>query len=310
MLTREEYIRQSVEINLFFLRIIKEHLIFAAASFTPKDTKLITESINLKMQFEQLLSRTIPLADGLISQEVLSSGEIVTPFTLKAELATQHYTGIPIETRLTRAQTVIRPALNNNIVMGLENHVFMLNEHALKLTCYAISTKKKLYKDVVECKTFTHLYPELLHHVIEEAGYYFEILKKLQRRDDMTITLKKIVEYQVFWNHIMSEHGEFIRGMLDPSEEELIDIADKFADEFDDLFKAAKDASEKAAMEVVTKKSTEETSKFREFKMQGTKGIIDCKIKSVILPLLADHVLRESSHYLRLLKCFKRLEEE
>ena len=33
----------------------------------------------------------------------------------------------------------------------------------------------------------------------------------------------------------------------------------------------------------------------------GAKGISGCKIRSVILPLLADHVLREANHYIRLL---------
>ena len=31
------------------------------------------------------------------------------------------------------------------------------------------------------------------------------------------------------------------------------------------------------------------------------KGILECKIQGLILPLLADHVLREANHYLRLL---------
>ena len=39
----------------------------------------------------------------------------------------------------------------------------------------------------------------------------------------------------------------------------------------------------------------------REFKTAGTEGITDCKIRSIILPLLADHVLREANHYLRIL---------
>ena len=34
----------------------------------------------------------------------------------------------------------------------------------------------------------------------------------------------------------------------------------------------------------------------------GVEGIETCKIKSIILPLLADHVLREANHYLRLLE--------
>ncbi len=52
----------------------------------------------------------------------------------------------------------------------------------------------------------------------------------------------------------------------------------------------------------LTKKTAEETEKYQNFKTAGTIGINDCKIKSVILPLLADHVLREANHYLRILK--------
>lgn len=44
-----------------------------------------------------------------------------------------------------------------------------------------------------------------------------------------------------------------------------------------------------------------EVIKLRDFKEEATKGILGCKIKSVILPLLADHVVREANHYIRLL---------
>ena len=52
----------------------------------------------------------------------------------------------------------------------------------------------------------------------------------------------------------------------------------------------------------MTASSLEKTVKLRDFKAAGTKGIQECKIRSVILPLLADHVLREANHYIRLLK--------
>ena len=51
-----------------------------------------------------------------------------------------------------------------------------------------------------------------------------------------------------------------------------------------------------------TGKAFQETKRYREFKAEGTKGITECKIAGLILPLLADHVLREANHYLRLLK--------
>ena len=42
--------------------------------------------------------------------------------------------------------------------------------------------------------------------------------------------------------------------------------------------------------------------RFKDFKQAGTEGIAACKIRSIILPLLADHVLREANHYIRLLR--------
>jgi len=45
-----------------------------------------------------------------------------------------------------------------------------------------------------------------------------------------------------------------------------------------------------------------ETKKFRDFKVAGVEGIENCKIRSLILPLLADHVLREANHFIRILE--------
>ena len=50
-----------------------------------------------------------------------------------------------------------------------------------------------------------------------------------------------------------------------------------------------------------SKGSKELTEEYQKFKTAGTEGILGCKIRSIILPLLADHLLREANHYLRLL---------
>lgn len=90
----------------------------------------------------------------------------------------------------------------------------------------------------------------------------------------------------------------FIRGLLDPSEEELFNTADGFAKDYAKLLNVSRNAHDKT----LANESLQETIKFRDFKEAGTKGIEQCKIRSIILPLLADHVLREANHYIRLLK--------
>lgn len=94
----------------------------------------------------------------------------------------------------------------------------------------------------------------------------------------------------------------FIRGLLDPSEEELICTADKFAIDFENLLARAR-KQDCRATGGITEKSLKETRELKEFKTAGTKGILECKIESIILPLLADHVLREANHYIRILEC-------
>ena len=165
-----------------------------------------------------------------------------------------------------------------------------------------ISIKEDLYKSVLECKVYIWLYPHLLKHVIEEAEIYLKILEGLENLDENVIK-DELVKREVFWNEIMKEHSEFIRGLLDPTEKILIDTADEFAELFEKLEEEAKEVLEKKLPPgEITKKSKKATEDIIEFKTSAVKGLTNCKIKAIILPLLADHVLREANHYLRLLK--------
>ena len=90
----------------------------------------------------------------------------------------------------------------------------------------------------------------------------------------------------------------FIRGLLDPTETELMTSADEFAKEYAALLSACQHAQD----QTLTSDSLQETIRFKDFKTAGVQGIEQCKIRSIILPLLADHVLREANHFIRLLQ--------
>jgi gamma-glutamyl:cysteine ligase YbdK (ATP-grasp superfamily) len=152
---------------------------------------------------------------------------------------------------------------------------------------------------------FTTNYPLLIDHILREAKLYLLTVQRLQNREEVN-ALKEAYEQELFWNRIMAEHSKFIRGLLDPTEEELFKAADNFGKEFDQLTNEAKQAIDKTIpISKVTDDSLRATQKIREFKTQGTKGILECKVKSIIIPLLGDHTIREASHYLRLLKMFE-----
>lgn len=301
MLSREEFINMSIVENLFFARIMKEHLIFVAATLPIVNCELILKVENFKDELENYLLETIMLSEGMVVNNAITSNELVTPYTLNAENLTTTYTGICINTELTKMEMDFVPIREPYCSPNLEDKVYELNNRGINLITELINMKESLYNSVIKCEVFIFLYPHLLEHVIEEAKTYLEILNALQARDEITLK-DKLLQKEIFWNEIMKEHSEFIRGLLDPTEIELIKTADEFAMLFYALTKEAKRVLENnLPKNEITQKSKEATKNIIKFKTSAVNGLIQCKIKAIILPLLADHVLREANHYNRIL---------
>lgn len=291
----------SLELHLFFGRIMKEHALFLMAGFPSKNTAYIKEADWYRTQFEELLRETVMLADCSVSSGLLRSDEIVTEYTMGAEKRTSFLTGISIDSRITAAEKNLR-------AMGqceFSSHkiprkrIRELNQRALRLTSGLISFKEKILKDMSGCRLFTFNYPLLVEHIQREAKLYRELTAEIEREG--MLSDHNIRKAELFWNQIMMEHALFIRGLLDPTEETLIQTADEFAEEYKSLLNEAK-KRDLQTCEELTRKTIQETERYRDFKAAGTKGIIDCRIAGLILPLLADHVLREANHYLRILE--------
>lgn len=295
----ENYIRKSLEIHLFFGRIMKEHSLFLKAGFTPANQQFINKAECLKNDFEKLLCDAVMLSDGVVSADILNSGEVVTEFTSLAEKQTECFTGISINREITEKELALssgcRKCGNGNI-SSKYRQVGNLNRTSLRLLNELIAFKETVLENVLNCRMFTMNYPLLIEHIIREAKLYRKYIRTLERFGD--ITNQSMKETECFWNQIMMEHAQFIRGLLDPTEAELFDTADEFACEYAKLLECCNNAHS----QTMTGKSLEETLKFRDFKAAGAKGIQQCQIRSVILPLLADHVLREANHYIRLLE--------
>ncbi|HCF70080.1 MAG TPA: hypothetical protein DER33_00550 [Syntrophomonas sp.] len=304
MLSNEDYVRQSLELNLFFLRIMKEHSFFIEGGFTPANPDLAKQADAFKKHYEALLKEAVSLADRCISPDVASSGEIVTNFTLNAEKATQFFTGIPIDTSITLAELALNKGVQHLNLQTLLQQVADLNQRAIAITQALINFKTQVLDRILACRIFTFNYPLLIDHIRREAILFVELLTRLQNRVVVDI-IRFAVEQETFWNRIMAEHAKFIRGLLDPTEEALFQTANNFGREFDMLTAEAMAVHTQInLLHLVTQKSLRETVRIRDFKRQGTEGILACKIRSIILPLLGDHVLREANHHLRLLKIF------
>ena len=299
LLSKQEFILISMEINIFFQRIMKEHLFLIETNLQPVECDYIEEAKMLKQNFEQLLSETVYYGSGVISESSIRSNEFVTPYTLRAEEVTSMFTGAKIDTRITKAEYELGKASKYNYRKDLEKVAHDINSKSYCLLEDVIAFQEKLISKSLECKIFITLYDEMLEHDTREAKYYLELLKCLRNR---TLPNNTLCEELNFWNNIMGEHAQFIDGMLDPTERKLKQTAASTAKAFEKLVLECVRTTEKQ----ITLASLDSTDEIRDFKRSSTEVILKCKIKSLIPPILADHVLREANHYLRLLCMIKR----
>ncbi|MDL0182998.1 DUF2935 domain-containing protein, partial [Clostridioides difficile] len=294
----------SLELHLFFSRIMKEHALFLEAGFTNKNYNLAMEADHYKKQFEDLLSYTVSASNGIIRPDILYSEELVTTLTSVAEQKTEEFTGIEINKNITTRELNLQSGVNPQVGQDLVNYVAQLNSDAIRLLDGLINFKERVLDGVLSCTIFTSNYPLLLEHIIHEANLYRSYVVDLENKID--IESKNAKEIELFWDHIMMEHALFMRGLLDPSEGELINTSNDFAIKFNELIEKTNEMTD-SNIKNITEETLNETVEFKDFKEAGASGIEQCKIKSIILPLLADHVLREANHYIRILESYKNM---
>lgn len=295
----KEYVVLSLETHLFFGRIMKEHALFLLAGFPAKETGFIRRADQFRKEFEEGLRWTVKLADGIVSKSVLNSGEVVTEFTEKAECQTKNLTGIPIDTKITETEERLRAGNCGMVSRETVSQVRMLNQQMLRSLNGLISFKEEILREVTRCRLYTANYPLLIEHILREAKLYRQTVSELEQRG--RIAAPDLRNLEIFWNQIMMEHAQFIRGLLDPTECGLMETADGFAKDYCRLLEEARQQDCKA-MHALTARTLQTTKQYQQFKTAGTEGITGCEIRSIILPLLADHVLREANHYLRILE--------
>lgn len=302
----ENYMTLSLETHLFFSRIMKEHAFFLEAGFPCKNEDWIQKADSFRQQFEQLLADVIKISNGRVNRPILESDELVTEFTINAEKRTGCLSGVAFNTELTRMEQNLRPGPYRDNSRELMRTVHQINERALRLLNGLIEFKETILREVENGRLFTFNYPLLIEHILREARLYRSAIDNLMH--NRQVSYKGLLGTEDFWNQIMMEHALFIRGLLDPSEAELIQTADDFAMDYQKLLDMARTQDYKASQELAGA-SLKETLEYQKFKTAGTKGILNCEIASLILPLLADHVLREANHYIRILKCGKMRED-
>jgi hypothetical protein len=185
------------------------------------------------------------------------------------------------------------------------------NMEVYQATTHIWAFKRKVLGLILSCQIITNNSPLLVDHVSREAAYFMNRLEQLNK-GILEPLPDAIINENVFFLRLMADHAKFIAHLLDPSERNLIADANDFSYQFDQLLFQAVDLEsmrpESQTGPMLTRFIEENrpaVQSLRDFKQTARELIEECRLRSNIHPLLADHTFREANRFLELLDRFE-----
>ncbi|MEF3306010.1 DUF2935 domain-containing protein [Paenibacillus sp. GYB003] len=186
------------------------------------------------------------------------------------------------------------------------------NEEIYNAVSHIWAFKRKVLGLILTCQLpGANNFPLLVDHVSREANYFRNRLAELNsgRLEPLP---DAIIDENVFFLRIMADHAKFISHLLDPSERKLVEQANDFSHDFDQLLFQARDLESMRPqsqtvplLDQFLDQNRVSVTSLRDFKRTARDLIEACRIKSIIHPLLADHVFREAERFLFIIDLFE-----
>lgn len=153
------------------------------------------------------------------------------------------------------------------------------NRPTIELVRRFLDAKRQMEKAQESGQLKSLAWPTFFEHVALEGERFANRLEKFSG-GSVELDRSEVVN---FWSRIMADHGDFVAHLLDPEEKALIQKAMQAAGQWH----ATKGGGSKD-------KVRDSLDGFIAFKKTAQAGVEAGQIKSIIHPLLADHVLREA----------------
>ena len=228
MLTEEEFYKESIDANLYYLRTLRDFCINIELSFYGNNSyKERAESLARRSQ--DLGREIITLTNGKVPSKGLNYQIFYTEYTLPIERLTEKLFNLNLGTDITEKQLNLNPTDEFEVNDELIESMASINARALSIANSFIELAREIRSEMTSNNLFSYSYPTMYNFMIITIELYIGELNRLKEmiRKDPIIALDTEYGYNITAYEITS----FLRGVIDPDETSYIEVLNNILNE-------------------------------------------------------------------------------
>ena len=297
MLTEEEFYKESIDANLYYLRTLRDFCINIELSFYG-DNPYKGRAALLARESQDLGREIVTLTNGKVPSKGLNYQIFYTEYTLPIERLTEKLFNLNLGTDITEMQLKLTPTDTFEVNDELITTLTSFNDRATSIANEFINLAREIRDEMTSNNLFSYSYPTMYNFMIITIELYIGELNRLKERirKDPIIALDTEYGYNITAYEITS----FLRGLIDPNATSYIEVLNNILNEiYPELLEDYNSLPlSPENQKNLTERSIAVIRRIRLLISNMLRDLLDAKLYFIIEPLAIDNFYRNINYFL------------
>ena len=297
MLTDEEFYKESIDANLYYLRTLRDFCINIELSFYGDNPYKGRAGI-LARESQDLGREIVTLTNGKVPSKGLNYQIFYTEYTLPIERLTEKLFNLNLGTDITEMQLKLTPTDTFEVNDELITTLTSFNDRATSIANEFINLAREIRDEMTSNNLFSYSYPTMYNFMIITIELYIGELNRLKERirKDPIIALDTEYGYNITAYEITS----FLRGLIDPNATSYIEVLNNILNEiYPELLEDYNSLPlSPENQQNLTERSIAVIRRVRLLISNMLRDLLDAKLYFIIEPLAIDNFYRNINYFL------------
>ena len=297
MLTEEEFYKESIDSNIYYIRTLRDFFINIELSFYG-DNPYKGRAALLARESQDLGREIVTLTNGKVPSKGLNYQIFYTEYTLPIERLTEKLFNLNLGTDITETQLKLTPTDTFEVNDELITTLTSFNDRATSIASDFISLAREIRDEMTSNNLFSYSYPTMYNFMIITIELYIGELNRLKERirKDPIIALDTEYGYNITAYEITS----FLRGLIDPNATSYIEVLNNILNEiYPGLLEDYNSLPlSPENQQNLTERSIAVIRRIRLLISNMLRDLLDAKLYFIIEPLAIDNFYRNINYFL------------